>query len=99
MGYLNGLDFFSFSVDTVDRSVTEPDNIEGWENKGVKRQLVVKFPDGVNPSGLKFQRDNGILIFSGQVWEDGKFEQTGKGDQGYKERGTTGVVYDELFVR
>lgn len=68
--------------------------------KGVaNRTKELEFPRGINPSGLQYESETGSLIFQGQVWGDGDFGRTAENDKAYQERGTTGVVFDDLFVR
>jgi len=88
--FLNGSSLYSFSIND-----TSKDHLE----KGVKREKVLEFPEGINPTGLQYQCDDNLLIFSGQVWADGNFYSTGRKDELYEKRGTTGVVFDELFIR
>jgi hypothetical protein len=96
VGYLNGSSFFLFPVHKKLRQEAK-DGAEGIEE--VETTKVLEFPEGVNPTGLKYQPETGNLIFQGQVWADGEFERTGKNDKLYADRGTTGVVFDDLFVR
>ena len=73
-----------------------------WDGSAVgssKPKPILSFPDGVNPTGLQYQRDTGALVFSGQVWADGDLTSSGKGDEAWEGRGTSGVVFDELFIR
>ncbi|KAL7421332.1 Dipeptidyl-peptidase 5 [Cryptotrichosporon argae] len=60
---------------------------------------IFTFPSGIDPSNLAYDAVSHKLAFSGFVWADGNFTATGAHDAAYEERGTTGVVYDELFVR
>jgi hypothetical protein len=62
-------------------------------------KVILNFPKGINPDGITYNADSGILAFSGQVWEDGSFDNVHKWDESYEGRGTTGVVFDELFLR
>ena len=88
--FLNGSTLYSFSInDTSEESL----------NKGVKREKVFEFPEGINPTGLQYQRDTNLLIFSAQVWADGDLYTVAEQNKRYEQRGTTGVVYDELFLR
>jgi hypothetical protein len=101
LAYLNGSTLYSFSVkDSVDASLyAKAETQAKTGHSGIEPKVLVTFPSGVNPTGLRFQRDAGMLVFSGQVWGDSTFEETTKGDGKYDGRGTSGVVYDELFVR
>jgi len=63
------------------------------------RAHLLDFPAGINPSSLKYEPKNGILAFTGMVWEDGSFENVARRDKAYSERGDTGMVYDDLFIR
>jgi len=88
--FLNGSTLYSFHINNTAR-----DSVE----KGVERQKVLQFPEGINPTGLQYQRDANLLFFSGQVWPDGDFATVEKKNELYEKRGTSGVVYDELFIR
>jgi hypothetical protein len=88
--FLNGSVLYSFTVND-----TSSDHLA----KGVKREKVLEFPAGINPTGLQYQAEDNLLIFSGQVWADGDFYSVAKKDELYEQRGTTGVVFDELFLR
>ena len=91
--YLNGTDLYLYDVSRAHAM---------WDGSAVgssKPKPILSFPDGVNPTGLQYQRDTGALVFSGQVWADGDLTSSGKGDEAWEGRGTSGVVFDELFIR
>lgn len=58
------------------------------------------FPNGTEPSALKYNHEAGLLGFSAAVWlEDQDLGKTGEHDDAWKDRGYSGVVYNDLFVR
>ena len=60
-------------------------------------ELVFEFPKGVEPTSLL--RRGKVILFSGRVWADGDFMTVPEQDKAYDERGNSGMVFDELFVR
>jgi hypothetical protein len=89
VGYLNGSALYSVPINyTTSQAFAS-----------VKTSHVLDFPLGVNPTDLQFELESGVLGFSGQVWEDGEFEKVGEHDAKWAARGTSGMVYDELFIR
>ncbi|WRT66611.1 uncharacterized protein IL334_003570 [Kwoniella shivajii] len=61
---------------------------------------ILTFPDGVDPTALRFEPKGGLLAFSGKVWKhSGDFEATGSFDKQWESRGDSALVYDDLFVR
>jgi len=91
--YLNGTALYLYDVSRASAQ---------WDGSAVggsKPKPILHFPEGVNPTGLQYQRDTGALVFSGQVWADGDFALSGRGDEAWEGRGTSGVVFDELFIR
>lgn len=60
---------------------------------------ALDFPRGVSPTRLQYVPEKGMLVFQGQVWQDGDFGMTEEKNGEYEKRGTTGEVYDELFLR
>ncbi|KAL1411579.1 Dipeptidyl-peptidase 5 [Vanrija albida] len=85
VAYLNGSALYHFSV--------APDSS--------KRVIhLLDFPEGIEPSAIQYNTESRTLAFSGAVWtENLDFEQTAAGDKAYANRGDTGQVYDDLFVR
>jgi hypothetical protein len=85
--YLNDTSLYSFGT-----------NIS---SKGVKREHIFDFPEGIAASSLQYDRKSGYLGFTAQVWEhgDGTLEGVKKMNDKYEGRGDTGQVYDELFIR
>ena len=92
IAYLNQSTLYSLSVDYSTEHVEE-------KKGGLDAKEVLTFPEGVNPSGLKYDSSSGYLVFSGQVWGHHDFEETAKEDKKWEERKDTGVVFDELFIR
>lgn len=61
---------------------------------------VLDFPNGTEPSTLKYDADSRALVFSAAVWEDNlELTETAAGNQKYEDRGDSGLVLDDLFVR
>ncbi|EIW65930.1 hypothetical protein TREMEDRAFT_70362 [Tremella mesenterica DSM 1558] len=60
---------------------------------------LFRFPKGISPSDLKYDRSREIILFSGQVWDNGGFEDVEKKDKEFEERGNSGMVFDDLFIR
>lgn len=65
--------------------------------KGEKGERLLSFPDGVEANTISFVDEK--LVFIGQLWEGHGFEDTPEMDRKYGERGNSGVVFDELFIR
>ncbi|WVN87657.1 uncharacterized protein L203_102842 [Cryptococcus depauperatus CBS 7841] len=91
IGYLNQSTLFSYSLEfttqcTVDLAAT-------------RGRPFLSFPPGVNPTSLKFEPISRTLAFTGQVWEDGSFENTEMHDKVYEDRRDSAQVYDDLMVR
>ncbi|WVQ99659.1 hypothetical protein IAU59_006798 [Kwoniella sp. CBS 9459] len=92
LAYLNGTSLLSFSINVTVQGHAPPSTARPTE--------LLTFPKGVNPIGLQFESDSGVLAFNGQVWQDdGDFEHTGKLDKKWEDRGDSALVYDNLFVR
>ena len=85
--YLNGSSLTQVSID-----------YHTFQPEAKDKKIVYEFPQGVNPTAVKY--GNGGLFFSGQVWaSDEDFETVGLQDEIWEKRGSSGVVFDELFVR
>ena len=67
---------------------------QGQDHSG---ETIYTFPKGVAANDFRYT--DGKLFFVGQVWEGHALEETDKVDGRYEQRGDTGLVYDELFVR
>lgn len=85
--YLNGSTLYSIGTNVSD--------------KGVKREHLIDFPEGIAASSLQYDKKSGYLGFTAQVWEhgDGTFEGVEKMNEKYEGRRDSGQVYDELFIR
>ena len=58
------------------------------------------FPEGIEPSALTYEPESGTLVFSAAVWsDDGDLTKTAEHDKKWEERGYTGTVFNDLFVR
>lgn len=62
-----------------------------------KSQKLLSFPEGVEANSVRYTQAK--LVFVGQLWEGHEFEDTPRLDKEYAERGDSGVVFDELFIR
>lgn len=95
----------SHSISTVPAEASEVFWIEDdWAylngttvQRGKDGEVVHRFPQGVEANSVEHAR--GQLVFVGQMWEGHQFEDTDRLDKEYEQRGDTGVVFDELFVR
>lgn len=67
------------------------------QGQGHSGDTIYTFPKGVAANDFKYT--DGKLFFVGQVWEGHALEETDKVDGRYEQRGDTGLIYDELFVR
>lgn len=85
VAYINGSELLHFSIDSKHSGQT---------------MKVLDFPEGTEPSGLQYDEDSKALVFSAAVWQDNlDLDKTGAGDKKYEERGDSGLVLDDLFVR
>lgn len=89
IAYLNGSSLYALSI-SYDVSA---------QLATVKHEAtqLVDFPSDVE--SLSYEPESGRLAFSAAVWQDGDLLNTAHNDEEWEERGTTGVVYDDLFVR
>ncbi|GMK53913.1 hypothetical protein CspeluHIS016_0104990 [Cutaneotrichosporon spelunceum] len=84
VAYINGSALVHFSINSKNSEATK----------------VLDFPEGTEPSGLQYDSNSGALVFSAAVWEANlDLDKTGAGDKAYEERGDSGLVLDDLFVR
>ncbi|KAK4686640.1 hypothetical protein P7C73_g3487, partial [Tremellales sp. Uapishka_1] len=92
VAYLNDSSLYAFDVNYKTLANNE---------KSIEKTLVLEFPEGVLPSSLTYEAKAGILGFSAAVWEDGDFESVARGNARYEKRnkGSSGQVYDDLYVR
>ena len=88
VAYLNESELYSFSINSKTKLDEE-----------IERHVLLEFPEGISPSGLQYQPDSGVLAFSGQVWQDESFETVARQNKEHEQRGDSGMVYDNLFVR
>jgi hypothetical protein len=65
----------------------------------IKTTHILDFPKGTNPTDLKYEPTTSLLAFGAQVWDDATFEDVEGLDVKNENRGTTGMVFDELFIR
>jgi dipeptidyl aminopeptidase/acylaminoacyl peptidase len=85
VAYINGSTLLHFSIDPKHSGRT---------------MKVLDFPEGTEPSGLQYDEESKALVFSAAVWEkDLDLDKTAAGDKAYEERGDSGLVLDDLFVR
>ena len=84
--YLNESSLYSISTNYTVEAVTAKNHL-------------LDFPSGVNPSNLQYESQNNIIAFTGMIWEGEGFENVPVRDKMYEERGNTGMVYDELYIR
>lgn len=89
IGYRNSSSFWSSSV--------KHENIA--KGNDIQPEHMFDFPAGVSASGIQYNVESGILAFNAQVWADGDLSTAEVQNRMYAERGTTGVVFDELFIR
>lgn len=85
--YLNGTSLYSIDTDP--------------SKKGVKREHILDFPEGISASGLQYDKKSGYLGFTAQVWKDGNgsFEGVKNMNDIFDGRRDTGQVYDDFFIR
>ena len=61
-------------------------------------QIVGTFPTN-SPANFVYASQAGHLVFSENVYDDGNLTTVIKQDEDWKNRGTTGLVYDATFER
>ncbi|KAH6912711.1 Alpha/Beta hydrolase protein [Coprinopsis sp. MPI-PUGE-AT-0042] len=61
-------------------------------------QIVGTFPTN-SPANFVYKPDAAYLVFSENVYEDGNLTTVNEQDEAWKNRGTTGLVYDATFER
>ena len=92
VAYLNDTSFYYFSATYTAEALT-------FMDKEIERTRLFDFPKETSPTGMKYNQASGILAWSGMVCEDGDFETVASCQEKYENRGDSGVVYDELFIR
>ena len=96
----HGADFFWLTNDTIAyRNASSLWTMELSSGNKNNVQHLFDFPEGISASGLQYNHESGVLAFNAQVWADGDLSKAAEQNEKYAERGTTGVVFDELFIR
>lgn len=97
IAYLDGSTLFSYPVEYA----FNQSNLKSKHHppRSLRHQKILSFPSGVNPTSLQYEASTKTLAFTGQVWSDGSFYQTGHHDKLYRKKRDSAQVYDDLMVR